>query len=741
MSQKNPERISKYWWRGLRYAATSACAVVAGYFMGTPGKRKNDLLLLSIPVLASAYFFSRYAIRFPRTDSGKSSSDELVRLASVKAEWFYFFWIFIPYSTIVIYYISRSETISHQLLVALGLFVALFISYGRFLPKNGNGSEQPLMRHWLIWPVILSIAIGLFYGLSFSYLKSSFLPLFPVLLIVYIFVASLKLSRRLYLWITVLVILGVTTISVLNQTGYLGLPPTLGLSSMLFSVAASAYLAVFEAGSITSEIERNDKSDARALRYAQATLVALTVTVWLLPFYYVFSNYGSAFLIGFAVHAFTSFIIWFYFGQDPYLTKWRWSDMKLIPGLLFLGLLVLSPTPFFAQQWSFHFLKRFPNWGFGLLGVIVVTLLTLLVKDFVAVRDKENVKAPLTELFKNRINFTRILSLLCFVFVCGIALRLPFVDESLPRYSRAELACFVYMICIVLCPFMEIRELLRPKGRVSQAAKSVVGTVLIIRAFTSSLIALAVFLPLYWAGVSVIEALCASIPFFCAAAGGFAINDYYDLPKDRINKAYRALPSGQMRPLVALWFGVGLIAAAALTSLIVSRSRLQLFLYLTSIAGVAVYNLVVKYLSLSKTVLTAAISVLPILYVTTALSYPSIYLLVPVGGLLFLLGRELLMDVRDINGDSLSRMKTLPMVIGSRATARIAFSLFALCGSILVFFTIEVWSVRNAILTCIIASSSFVLPFPWSYRSGKYRRSVIISLYVPILCGILLLIR
>jgi geranylgeranylglycerol-phosphate geranylgeranyltransferase len=288
---------------------------------------------------------------------------------------------------------------------------------------------------------------------------------------------------------------------------------------------------------------------------------------------------------------------------------------------------------------------------------------------------------------------------------------------------------------------MEMIELFRLKQRMSQTVKSVIGILLIIRVFTSVLIALAVFLPLYWAGVSVIESLYSSIPFFCAAAGGFAINDYYDLPKDQINKPYRAIPSGKIRPHGALSFGVALIVAGSLISLFVYHSKLQLFLYLISIVGAGLYNLVVKYLSLSKTVLTAAISVLPILYVTTTLSYPSIYLLIPLAGLFFLLGRELLMDVRDINGDRLSRMKTLPMVLGSRATARIAFFLFALCGSILMFFTLEVWSVRNAILTLIILSSSFVLPYPWSYRDGKYRRSVIISLYVPILCGILLLVR
>lgn len=753
-NQEKQEKITGYWWRGLRYAATSACTIIASYLMQIPEAKKNDLLaldqtalqalkndllLLFIPVLASVYFFTRYAIRFPRSEFAQRSANPLGKFAESEAVRLYPYLILLPYSAFAIYHVSRSESVSYNLLLSLGLLVGLFLGYGRFLAKYETDGTNPLIRHWLISPVILSIAVPLFYGLSFSDLKISLLPLVPVILIVSMFLVSLKLSKRWYLWFYLLGVLGVTTVAML--AGYLNLSPMFRFSSILFCIAASAYLAVFEAASITSDIARDDRNDARPPRYAQATLVALTATVWLLPFYYIFSSYGSAFLVGFTLHAFTAFIIWFYFGEQPYLSKWRWSDIKLFPGLIFLGLLALAPTHFFTQQWSFHYLKRFPGWGFGLLGVVVATLVTLFVKAFVAVRDKDDVEAPLTELFRDRINFTRILSLLCFIFCCGIALRLPFVDESLPGYARAELACLVYMICLLLCPLMEIRELFRPKKRTSQAAKSVIGVILIIRAFTSTLIALAVFLPLYIAGKEINEALSASMPFFLAAAGGFAINDYNDLAKDQLNKPYRALPSGKLTPAFALAFGVSLLMVAFIVSFLVYRHSFELVLYLVSIAGVALYTLVVNYMSLSKTVLTAAVSVIPIFYVTIALSYPSAYLLIPTGGLLFLLGRELLMDIRDMGGDRLSCMKTLPMVIGSQRTATLAFVLMGLCGVILVLFSIQVWSVRNALLTGIVLSTSLVLPYPWSYKSGKYRRSVIIGLYIPILCGIFLMVR
>lgn len=758
-SLKNNEHIAKYMWRGFWYGLTSTCTILAGYFMQPQKTLANDLLLLFIPIFASVYFFIRYANRFHPDDSPTTPSD-VGRFAQSEAVRVYFYLVLIPYTAFVIYYVSRTEALSYRLLFSLFLYVGLFIYYGRFLINYKSNGDLPLVRHWLVWPVTLSIAIGLYYGLSFSDLKVSLGPLFPVGLVILLYVASVKLPRKLYLWLTLLVILATTTVSFLNQIGYLSLPARINLPSLLFCVAAAAYLAVFEAWRITSDIAKAERDKGNnALRYAQATLTALTASVWLLPFYYIFSSYGSAFLIGFAIHAFAAFICWFYFGKDPYLQKWSWSNMwtwsnirswsniwswsniKVGAGVLFLGLLVLSPTRLFSEQFPFHFLKGFVGWGIGLFGLVVFILISQLAKDFGTLRDEEAIETPFIELFKERINFTRALSLLCFVATIIIALRLQSIDESSPQYSKAELAFLIYAICILLCFVVEAREFFRRRPKVTQRAKSIVGVLLIIRVFTSLLIALVVFLPLLRAGMSIGRSVLSALPFFCAAAGGFAINDYYDVIKDSINKPYRAIPSGRMKPNVALLSGIALLGAAFLFSFLAYRSNFQLSLYLISIVGVATYNLFVKYVSLSKTFLTAAVSVLPVLYVVTSLSYPSEYVLVPIGSMIFLLGRELLMDIRDIKGDRASGIRTFPMLLGSELTAKLAFFLLMSCGAVLLFFTAKSWSVRNLSLSCFILLSSFILSLVWSYKAGKYRRSVIISLYLPMLCGILLLLR
>jgi geranylgeranylglycerol-phosphate geranylgeranyltransferase len=747
--------VTKYMWRGVQYASISACTILAGYFMQPQKTLKNDLLLLSIPIIASVYFFIRYANRFHPSDSSTVPGDEIGTAFQSEAVRLYFYFVLIPYTAFVLYYVSRTEILSYHLLSALFLYVCLFIYYSKFLINYKSDETLPLVRHWLIWPVVLSIGIGLYYGLSFSALKDSFLPLTPVGIIILLYLASFKLSRRWYLGLALLVTLSATIFSFFIQLGYFPSFENIKLSSMLFCLASAAYLAVFEAGRITSDIAKAEhvdnslagrdnqvfSSDRKAFRYAQATLVALTASVGVLPFYYIFSGYGSPFLIGFAIHAFVAFIFWFYFGKTPFLQRWGWSLIKIVAGIFFLLLLVLSPTKFFNEQFTFRFMKGFAGWiGIPILMVIVFILIGKLLKDFDELR-REGKVAPIYELFKERINFTRMLSLLCLIFCLIITFLLQSINEVSPQYSRAELAFQVYAICIFLCFVVEAVEYLRQKPQMSQKIKSILGIFLVVRIFTSVMIALVVILPFINSGLGIMPSILSALPFFLSAAGGFAINDYYDVAKDTINKPYRAIPSGKMKPETALVIGIVLLGLSLSLSLIVSKSSFELLLYLVSLAGVVTYNFFVKYLAVSKTFLTAAISTLPVLYVVTALSYKAIYLLIPISSMIFLLGRELLMDIRDMNGDRTSGIRTLPMIIGARLTAKIGFSLLIFCGAILFLFTANVWSIQNLFFSCLIIISSLFMSLFWSYGSGKYQRLIIISLYLPMLCGIFMLLK
>jgi geranylgeranylglycerol-phosphate geranylgeranyltransferase len=309
------------------------------------------------------------------------------------------------------------------------------------------------------------------------------------------------------------------------------------------------------------------------------------------------------------------------------------------------------------------------------------------------------------------------------------------------RYSRAELAFQVYAIFIVLCLIVAALEYFREKPAMSPIVRSLLGFFLLIRVFTSVMIASIVVLPLTYAGVGILRATLSALPFVFAAAGGFALNDCYDVEKDLINKSYRAIPSGRLSKNAAFVVSIALLITAVLTGVYAARSRFEFLVYFVSIVGVAIYNIFVRHLTLSKTFLTSAVSTLPVLYVIITLNYPAGYLLIPIATSLFVLGRELLMDVRDMAGDRYAGIKTTPLRIGPFRTAKIGFLLLMASSALLLTFSIRVLSIRNLILSFFICISIIVMTVLWPYRAGKYQRPIVLSLWLPIFCGILMLLK
>jgi geranylgeranylglycerol-phosphate geranylgeranyltransferase len=269
----------------------------------------------------------------------------------------------------------------------------------------------------------------------------------------------------------------------------------------------------------------------------------------------------------------------------------------------------------------------------------------------------------------------------------------------------------------------------------------IIGFALVIRIATSVVISLVVVLPSLHAGVSTRRAILSALPFFLAAAGGFAVNDYHDSEKDAVNKPYRAIPSHRLTRRMALRVGVVLIALAFATCCIASRTLLEFGLYSSAIAGVCVYNYLVKHFTLSKNVVTSIVSALPIIFIVIVLHYPVIYLLVPTASLAFLLGREWLMDIRDMRGDSMSGVKTLPLLIGPEKTARLGFLSLGASVVVLLPLAVKVQTLWCGVLVGLMTLSIALLVELWSQSEGVYRRGVVLGLWFPMSCGILLLIR
>jgi geranylgeranylglycerol-phosphate geranylgeranyltransferase len=172
-------------------------------------------------------------------------------------------------------------------------------------------------------------------------------------------------------------------------------------------------------------------------------------------------------------------------------------------------------------------------------------------------------------------------------------------------------------------------------------------------------------------------------------AAGNVINDYFDAAIDTINRPDRPIPSGTVSMRAARYFAVALFLGGILVSILTN------FLCLT----IAVFNclLLIAYAARLKSTPffgNAAVAYLAasMFLFGGALTGPGgLVHVLPIAIITFfaMLSRELIKDAEDVEGDASSGASTLPIRIGIRKTALLAF-IFAIF-AVIISFVPAVW--------------------------------------------------
>jgi len=146
------------------------------------------------------------------------------------------------------------------------------------------------------------------------------------------------------------------------------------------------------------------------------------------------------------------------------------------------------------------------------------------------------------------------------------------------------------------------------------------------------------------------------------SAGGYVINDYFDLEIDRINKPLRPLPQREIRPKSALVFSLFLFLAGLFLSIFVNTTALLLALLVIFL--LILYSLRLKRVPLSGNLLVSFVCGLAFIY-GGIVGKDFRVSLIPAGfAFLFHLGREILKDIEDLKGDVSVNAQTLPITWG-----------------------------------------------------------------------------
>ncbi len=241
------------------------------------------------------------------------------------------------------------------------------------------------------------------------------------------------------------------------------------------------------------------------------------------------------------------------------------------------------------------------------------------------------------------------------------------------------------------------------------------------------------------------------------AAGGYIINDIYDVTSDKINKPNKrivdvSIDAKKARLLFYLvtFTGIGL---GFILSAMMAKPLYALYFF-GAATGLYVYSRFLKTVPLVGNILISVIVALSILIVGVFELLPSINvynkesqmvvfnILRDIAIFAFMINflREIVKDIEDIQGDHVARYKTIPIILGVKRTAQITTVMGLIMVMIISLYTFtylynEKWAVA-IVFFGIIAPLGYVCAQLWEASNRKQFKRLSLILKIVMFIGI-----
>jgi geranylgeranylglycerol-phosphate geranylgeranyltransferase len=227
--------------------------------------------------------------------------------------------------------------------------------------------------------------------------------------------------------------------------------------------------------------------------------------------------------------------------------------------------------------------------------------------------------------------------------------------------------------------------------------------------------------------------------------GAFALNDYIDYKADKINKRTdRPIVRGDVSRDAALLIGVGGFLAANVLSLYYLQNNPEAFLLILLFSVFSLlYNYWLKRFALIGNVFIGLTMAIPFVFGGLMLRNVNDAIAI-LAGIAFIigLGREIMKDIEDIEGDRKVGAKTLPLVVGVRKSvysvvicyaAGIALSIipfFSFFASKPVYFGIFVADAMLLYVSFRILNSQRLETFRFGRKWSLYSAAVALAVFL-----------
>lgn len=257
------------------------------------------------------------------------------------------------------------------------------------------------------------------------------------------------------------------------------------------------------------------------------------------------------------------------------------------------------------------------------------------------------------------------------------------------------------------------------------------------------------FIPSTAAGLAILAGLRLSrslrgfdevlVPFastFLVTSGCSAWNDYCDRKVDAVNVPYRPLPAGLLSPRLAVTYSAfAFIAAILLASMIGMKG---VIFYLFAALASLVYSPLIKPLPVAKNpyvgVFCASLMIFGGYLGGNTFSAIAPAAIVFVG----VTGREVLIDIHDLEGDVRAGYQTLPILFGVSISRRIVVALLGLTALLEVIYLIVSIDNHVAMLLMFLSIACFIGVTININRSSSLTSKGLIGQIRVLMTGILL---
>ena len=639
------------------------------------------------------------------------------------------------------------------------------------------------MRNRITIPILYSIGISFLMPFSIKNIlenQGSINILLPYIMFIlyqyFVFHYDSKMDKRAYIKCNLISIITIFIITILfNAFDY---PIADIFKNILVSVTIAAFIASFESWRVTEYIVNqapNRASDSlRKNAYYQATTVALCITLLIIPVLLIFTEYfHMIFYILIVLIGVIACFIWFAHGiNNMSLLKNHCAIIKTIIGFLLLLIIVAdayTKIPMPQGLLTFNEFFQFSSL-FVVIGIFFYLLNALLneytdyqkqiIENSDKFADKTNgykFKCILKTMISEPRNFNRLLGIGSFIpflliFMVDV-IKLKGSTEYADIILRMRATEIIYIgiscLCIVFDVVQkifhfrkdyiilptEISDIDTKEKSISKiCTKKIYGFIKLSRLFTSFAIELIILIPCYIKTGDFLVSVIYGIPFMLSAMTGFAINDVFDYRKDKINKPRRALPSNLLTVKQAKIISFVLGTLSFISSLCIAETTIQLILYLSALLGVLIYNSVVKYIAIAKTLCAALICVLPIIFTSVTIDGFELSIYISMCAYMYILGREIRMDILDFEGDIIDNIKTLPIILGKNKAAVIAYIVILLSVILSCMFILSYSKTLYTLLFCtLIISSQLLCELLWKNNEKNLKKQSILLQWIPML--------